>query len=454
MALDKRYLTKHGNQWIVVVKVPERLRPIIGKAHLKHPLHTDSLATANRDKFKIVAAMKARLQQAEREQRSKAKEIPDKLTEEALHWREGLVKAEEDPSFFEYRDEEGNLIEDGLDLTRSLLIDRAEEIAQREGLARAKQFHDIAQGKATPILSLVDKWLTEKPMKPRQKTDYRRAVVKFDGWLGVKKLPTAVEEITRKIAGRYITENFIEAGIHPKTANKDISCLSSFWRWLVRRGIAEDNVWKEQSLAKQHPRKGEEKRPFTEDEMKALFSGKASQLLKDFMAIAALSGMRVEEIARLTTENIVNDCFDVTVAKTKAGVRMVPVHPALSSIVARRTKDKAPTDPLFPELPVPKEGSPIERSQKVVKAFTAYRRKVGVDDVPEGARQSRVDFHSFRRWFITKAEQARQPVHFIEALVGHKRHGETLGRYSEGPLVQQYRDVVASVQLPEGCSAE
>jgi integrase len=100
------------------------------------------------------------------------------------------------------------------------------------------------------------------------------------------------------------------------------------------------------------------------------------------------------------------------------------------------------------ELPIPKEGSPIERSQKIVKAFTTYRRKVGVDDVPPGARQSRVDFHSFRRLFITKAEQAGQQPHWIESLVGHKRSGMSLGRYSAGPLIEQMRGGVESVWLP------
>lgn len=454
MALDRRYLKKHGNQWVVVIKVPERLRPIIGKAHLKHPLHTDSLAVANREKFRVVASMKERLQQAEKERQGKAKQAVDPLAEEALQWRESITIAEDNPTSFEYRDEEGNVLEDARDVTMSLLADRAEEIAQKEGLTKAKEFHSIATGKATPILSMIDKWLAERPMKPRQQTDYRRAVVKFNTWLSANKLPVTLEGVTRRTAGRYITEAFVEAGVHPRTANKDISCLSSLWKWAERKGIVEENVWRGQSLAKQEPRKGEDKRPFTDEEMKTLFSGKANQLLKDFMAIAALSGMRVEEIAKLTVGDIFNDCFDITEAKTKAGIRMVPIHPALSGIVARRTKGKTGKDPLFPELPIPKEGSPIERSQKVVKAFTAYRRKVEVDDVPEGARQSRVDFHSFRRWFITKAEQANQPVHFIEALVGHKRSGMTLGRYSAGPLVQQVRDVVASVQLPEGCKAE
>jgi len=53
--------------------------------------------------------------------------------------------------------------------------------------------------------------------------------------------------------------------------------------------------------------------------------------------------------------------------------------------------------------------------------------------------QSNVDFHSFRRWFTTKAEQAGQLPHIIDAVAGHQRPGETLGRYSQGPSVAQMR---------------
>jgi hypothetical protein len=40
--------------------------------------------------------------------------------------------------------------------------------------------------------------------------------------------------------------------------------------------------------------------------------------------------------------------------------------------------------------------------------FTEYRRSVGVEEVVKGRRRSLVNFHSFRRYFITKAEQADQ----------------------------------------------
>jgi integrase len=90
----------------------------------------------------------------------------------------------------------------------------------------------------------------------------------------------------------------------------------------------------------------------------------------------------------------------------------------------------------------------MERSQRVVKQFVTHRRAIGVDDRVEGARQSRVNFHSFRRTFVTKAEQAGMQPHLIEVVVGHKRPGMALGVYSGGPLLQQLREVVESVRLP------
>jgi integrase len=81
-------------------------------------------------------------------------------------------------------------------------------------------------------------------------------------------------------------------------------------------------------------------------------------------------------------------------------------------------------------------------------AVTEYRRSVGVEEVVPGRRRSLVNFHSFRRCFITKAEQADQMEHIIAVVVGHKRTGMTLGRYSGGPLLEQARRCVEAVRLP------
>jgi integrase len=50
------------------------------------------------------------------------------------------------------------------------------------------------------------------------------------------------------------------------------------------------------------------------------------------MHVAALSGMRIEEIYRLTVADCANGWFRIRHAKTRAGVRRVPVHSALTTI--------------------------------------------------------------------------------------------------------------------------
>jgi hypothetical protein len=72
MAADRSFLERHGNQWRVQVKVPVKLRPIVGKPRLVEPLRTDSLAIANREKWKHVTTFKEILTRAEVELRHRA----------------------------------------------------------------------------------------------------------------------------------------------------------------------------------------------------------------------------------------------------------------------------------------------------------------------------------------------------------------------------------------------
>jgi integrase len=183
--------------------------------------------------------------------------------------------------------------------------------------------------------------------------------------------------------------------------------------------------------------------------MIALLSGPASQALHDLMRMGALSGARLDAIVDLRVKDCRNGIFLFKPQKREKGQRAVPIHSALVGIVKRRIARKKPDEDLFPEWPAPRrEGSMRERSFKASNAFTDYRRSVGVDDMVEGKRRSLVNFHSFRRWFITEAERADQPESIIAAVVGHKRQGMTLGRYSSGPALGQARRCVEAVKLP------
>lgn len=454
--VNRTYLEWHGRQWRVQVKVPVRLQAILGKKRLVMPLHTDSLAIANREKHKHVAAFQEQLRKAEARLSGKLGGA-DPLLMEAADWRTRVQQetASASPKMAADYDEGDHT--DVETAARWLIEDRVEEIAGSEGPDRAALFYGVAMGQATPVETLVDTWIGETDMKPRQKLDYTRAVRKLAAWLKECRLSSDVEAIDRKVAGRYVSK-FIKEGVNPRTTNKDISCLSSMWKWLAKRGYVTSSVWSGQSVKQPKARKGEGKRPYADTELAKLVNGNTEPFLHDAMTIAALSGMRVEEIARLRVEDIVDDCMHIRAAKTVAGERAVPIHSGLKAQIARRCEGKQPSDYLFHELPTPREGSPVERSQKISKRFTAYRREMGVDDRLEGARQSRVDFHSFRRWFIRKANDALNEgktgftAWTIADVVGHSKEemplGMTMGRYPGDDSLAAKRACVEAVSLP------
>lgn len=188
---DKSFLILRGTTWLVSVKVPAHLRTIVGKAHLRQTTGTDSLSRANAIKHGIVQALKSSLAQAQKEHEGQLGGAQRSRVREAMEWRHDLSQAKE----ADRQDPE----QDALDITTSLLADRADEIAEREGMTQAKEFHAIATGKATPISTLVDSWIAERPMKPRQVTDYRRAVSKFTAWLTSGDHPTTIEKVLQGV---------------------------------------------------------------------------------------------------------------------------------------------------------------------------------------------------------------------------------------------------------------
>lgn len=448
VALDNRYLERHGKQWRVQMKVPEKVRHIVGKSKLVQALHTESLGEANKGRWPVVAQFRQMIADAEAKLAGLSSPSTDPLVAEAMFYRSEYGKAQDDPEGYAADfDHHGDLRADGTQVIREFIGDRTLEIRSKEGRQRADLFYGVATGDETPLVLLLDEWLDEKQIKPRQKLDYRRAVVKLDSYLRTNRINSAVQPITRRRAGDYV-QSLTRAVIHWKTINKDVSALSSYWRWLVKRGHAEQNVWLGQGVERRKTSKSEAKRAFSDDEVSRLLSVDAPQFLRDAIWIAAFSGMRVDEIAKLRVGDTVEGRFNIHQSKTKAGERVVPIHPCIRELVAGRCEKKVPNDFLFTELPDPLPGSAIERSQKISKRFTALRRTMGIDDRVSGQRQARADFHSFRRWFITKAEMAGIPPHIISAVVGHARQGMTLGTYSGGPSFEQMRSCVEAVKIP------
>jgi integrase len=124
----------------------------------------------------------------------------------------------------------------------------------------------------------------------------------------------------------------------------------------------------------------------------------------------------------------------------------VPIHSALKALVKRRQSGKRATEFVFHEAGSPREG--LERSMAASKRFGNYRRRVGVHEREPGRKQSNVDFHSFRRWFITTARNAGIDRATVAAVVGHEVGNITDDVYSGGPSVALMVACVEAVKLP------
>ena len=317
--------------------------------------------------------------------------------------------------------------------------------------AAADAFAAVAYGRATPLLHHLELWLAEGGSKgafrDRTKLQHRTDVKRLETWARSKGVPETVEAFTRKVAGRYVSDTIVAAGVHPVTGNRWLSAASAYWRWMMKRAGVETNPWSGQSLAKPaaHHDDEQRKRPFTDAEMVALLSGDPGQELADLIRVAALSGMRLEEVYRLTVADCASGWFNVRVSKTRAGRRQVPVHSGLAEIVARRCEGKGPGAFLFHEAG---DTGTRERSAAVSKRFGRYRQAQGVHERAEDTRHSAVDFHSLRRWFVTTARNARQDRAVVAAIVGHEVGNLTDDVYHGGPDEGLRRACVEAVRLP------
>lgn len=448
-----------SKSWQVKVKVPVGAG---GPRQIWRSLKTDDRAEAARRAPLVVAGIRSEIEAARRNSDGTRKDTKGDPTEEhrkqAEWWATQRLPDPSRPGRWIIPEE----LEPAWDHTIETMLggtlrpsggDGDEEGPEYDPLREAAALKFIGQttGAVVPVATELDRYLTQEGLKASYASRTKKAVGMLGGWLEKNGHGDNLHGVTGRVADRFA--DFAAAGRATSTLNSYISALSAYWTWMGRRQVAEGNPWGGQSRRVVDRGTNAEKRPFTDDEVRDLLTGPATRTLHDMMRLAALTGMRQAEIGNLTVGDVSADGFTIRESKTAAGRRVVPIHSQLASLVARRSRGKQPDAFLIEEL-TSSPSRPGRRGHKVGEWFTAYRRNLKLDARRDGRRQSDIDFHSFRRWFVTKAEQAGQPESLIRAVVGHKRDGVTLGTYSGGPSIEQRRAVVEAVRLPKGTASE
>ncbi len=313
-----RYLEWHGTKIRVRVPVPTALRDTAGKAHIKVPLHTADPLEAEILKGPIVARIMSELRGVTV---AKSKEGKAAL-ERALLWRDALRDDRSGP--------------DDVDARSVLVEDVLDKLAETEGDEFATRFLAVADGRATPIAFSVDQWIAANRYQGHTETKARHSVSVLVRWCEEAKLFPCFELIDRAQGAKFVFETYVSKRINSATANDHISWITRFWKWHISHSTWKgENFWPDlrisERAAKRMGEKKRSKRPFTNDEVKALLSshedGKASATLLDFITVLALTGLRSGELVALTVGDVTDDCLHVRTGKTDAAERAVPIHP-------------------------------------------------------------------------------------------------------------------------------
>jgi integrase len=363
--------------------------------------------------------------------------IASQATQQLDGLEEGLSSGLLDRATFSLVDKNGDQNEISLPPYIALeLLDNARELIKRERASLAPlDDNSVAaapkQDDQNPSMRwLFERWKLERKPSTATANNYEtslRAFEKLNGDLHIRDLiPAHV---------RQFKDGLVSAGAKAATINKHLSAL----RAITRYAKANDFIRVDPAAVIKlvAATKGEKRQLFTPAELKLLFDGVTRNSAEWWiMRTALFTGMRQDEIAQLTREDIIQTegvwAFDVNDKngkriKNSQSARRVPVHQKLldEGLLAFLPKSGR----LFPRF---KDTPGKKAAQRVSAWFTLYRRSIGIVERYK-------DFHSFRHTFITAARIVMVEEDYIQ-ITGHKsdnRVNRAYGTYSLAKLKQE-----------------
>ncbi|NRH40661.1 integrase [Pseudomonas sp. MS15a(2019)] len=255
-------------------------------------------------------------------------------------------------------------------------------------------------------------------------------------------LQTEGAALTHEVVGAWLKS----LGLSSKTQIQYLLAGSTFWKWITKNdalwqkdfsGVANPFVDHEMPVLRGRAKVESKRLPFSREDVERVYAQARSEgldVLADLIQIAARTGLRIEEACQLRTESIITVegilCLDISDSKTAAGIRQVPVHPALLPVIERLSQ--ATTDGyLIASNGHNKYGI---RSDSFSKAFGRLKTSMGFT--------GRHVFHSLRMSAITRMLRADVPGPTVADIVGHETGLVTFDIYHGGASPQQKLEAI------------
>jgi len=364
-----------------------------------------------------------------------ARGISDPFLEEALRLRNIVdkVSTDADPGHYSRRDFELEAV-----------AEIADQITKDE--ADRKLFLDIATGKQTLLSNFYDEWAAHLTQAPKTIDQMKKDVkLMVDHFRTIERINKAnvIEWVRELMAGTPERKPYSYSSLE-----RIFKFSRSLWGYLQDIGKAdpERQPFTLPEFAKRASAKksGDGKKtghwtPFEPSEVVALLNAaveKGDHQLADLIRLGMYSGARIEELCALKTSDCTETVLKITDSKTEAGIREIPVHSKLVSVV-KRLKEASTDGYLLSGLTFNKYD---DRSNAIGKRFGRLKKSLGFPD--------KKVFHSIRKTLVTLLENAGISENLAADIVGHEKPRITFGLYSGGATLAVMKEALERVSYP------
>ena len=418
MSTLPKYLTKRKQGFYAVMEIPKPLRPALNmKPRFLQSLGTRDQKLAERRLPIIVNRWKAQLEKLKGTESDSSG-----LLWEILQWKKTIEETQDETS---------------KDVATDMAYDWVVGLEAKHGLEASKEAHGIIFSDIQPLGSHIETWAaTIGHLDAKTQSLQKLAVSDLCAYFKTNG------NINKTTVKEYLTYLRTEKNLSDKTITIRLSSMRSFMRHMDEAfGTDLLPLFTSKALPRMTTAKTTKQRawiPFTAAEVSKLYDAalskkKPDHALADLIAFGAYTGCRIEELAQLKAEHFSGNAFKVEDSKTAAGIREVPVHPALANAVQRLT-ERAKDGYL---LEGSDEGAFGKRSDALGKRFG--KLKTGLGFGPQHV------FHSIRKTVVSQLEQAGVNENTTADIVGHDKPRITYGLYSAGASTAQKAEALAKV---------
>jgi integrase len=236
---------------------------------------------------------------------------------------------------------------------------------------------------------------------------------------------------TRAEAETYLDQLSGVKGLGVATVRLRIAALRRFYEYLDERELLEARNPFARIKAPKQRRKANDW--LHDDEDEAIYAACVTPQERIVHALLRYAGLRIGEATSIVQRNIdlARGELRVTVSKSDAGLRTIPLHPRLEKELQTwlsRVEEKGLRRADLPLL-VTSRGTPM-KAQFGWRLVKRVAGRAGVRPLP-GAQQSSVTPHTLRRTFGTDLLNKDTRIETVSRLLGHADTRVTLDCYAE-----------------------